>query len=160
VLVTGTVVTGAGPHSGDAGADAELKATRLDLAVPDVARIHGTSVMVFLALTLITLWIASRDPGRRRVMERLSLLLALVVAQGALGYIQYFNGVPPLLVGFHVAGATAVFSATIAVLLGMYEPVPRRGADSTAEEAPAAVTAPSAVPEPPAGVAPAPVPGQ
>ena len=160
VLVTGTVVTGAGPHSGDAGDGAKLKATRLDLAVPEVARIHGTSVMVFLALTLITLWLVSRDPGRRRVMERLSLLLALIVAQGALGYTQYFNGVPPLLVGFHVAGATAVFSATIAVLLGMYAPVPKRGGSTPEPEAETPAAAPSPPPEQPAGIAPAPVPGQ
>jgi cytochrome c oxidase assembly protein subunit 15 len=160
VLVTGTVVTGAGPHSGDAGGDAKLKATRLNIPVPDAARVHGTSVMVFLALTLITLWLVSRDPGRRRVMERLSLLLALIVAQGALGYTQYFNGVPPLLVGFHVAGATAVFSASIAVLLGMYRPVPRRGADAAPVETPAAVATPPPTVEPPAGIAPAPVPGQ
>jgi cytochrome c oxidase assembly protein subunit 15 len=127
VLVTGTVVTGAGPHSGDAGAHDDLKATRLDLAVPDVARIHGTAVMVFLGLTLVTLWVVSRQPGTRRLMQRLGLLLVLVVAQGALGYTQYFNGVPALLVGIHVAGATAVFSATLAVLLAMYEPVRRRG---------------------------------
>src|SRR3954454_5202291 len=145
VLVTGTVVTGAGPRSGDAGGDAKLKAARLDIPVPDVARIHGTSVMAFLGLTLITLWLVSRDPGRRRVMERLSLLLALIVAQGALGYTQYFNGVPPLLVGFHVAGATAVFSATIAVLLGMYAPAPKRR-NGTAD---AEVRAPVATPPPP-----------
>lgn len=160
VLVTGTVVTGAGPHSGDAGDGAKLKATRLDLAVPDVARVHGTSVMAFLGLTLITLWLVSRDPGRRRVMERLSLLLALIVAQGALGYTQYFNGVPPLLVGFHVAGATAVFSATIAVLLGMYEPVPKRGGDAARVEAPTAVATSPPPAERPAGITPAPVPGQ
>ncbi|HEY3722781.1 MAG TPA: COX15/CtaA family protein [Acidimicrobiia bacterium] len=126
VLVTGTVVTGSGPHSGDAGSNARLKATRLDFRVPEVARIHGTSVMVFLGLTLVTLWVVSRDPGARRVMSRVGLLLVLLVAQAALGYTQYFNGVPAILVGFHVAGATAVFSATIAVLLGMYEAVPRR----------------------------------
>jgi cytochrome c oxidase assembly protein subunit 15 len=126
VLVTGTVVTGSGPHSGDAGSNARLKATRLDFRVPEVARIHGTSVMVFLGLTLVTLWVVSRDPGARRVMQRVGLLLVLLVAQAALGYTQYFNGVPAILVGFHVAGATAVFSATIAVLLGMYEAVPRR----------------------------------
>jgi cytochrome c oxidase assembly protein subunit 15 len=126
VLVSGTVVTGAGPHSGDAGSHAKLKATRLDLAVPEVARVHGTSVMVFLGITLVTLWLVSRQNRNRTLLQRLSLLLALIVAQGALGYTQYFNGVPPLLVGFHVAGATAVFSATLAVLLAMYEPVRRR----------------------------------
>jgi cytochrome c oxidase assembly protein subunit 15 len=126
VLVTGTVVTGAGPHSGDAGPDSDLRATRLDLAVPDVARIHGTSVMVFLALVLVTLAVMARRPGAHTVVKRLGLLLALVVAQAGIGYYQYFNGVPRVLVGFHVAGATAVFAATTAVLLAMYEPVRRR----------------------------------
>jgi cytochrome c oxidase assembly protein subunit 15 len=164
VLITGTVVTGAGPHSGDAGDNAKLKATRLDIAVPEVARIHGTSVMVFLGLALIALWVVSRDPGGQRVMKRLGLLLVLIVAQGALGYTQYFNGVPPLLVGFHVAGATAVFSATLAVLLAMYEPTRRRGAapepGEAVESAPQPSPAVPAMAEPPPGVAGAAVPGQ
>ena len=142
VLVTGTVVTGAGPHSGDAGAHDDLKATRLDLAVPDVARIHGTSVMVFLGLTLVTLWVVGRRPGTRRVMQRLGVLLLLLVAQGAVGYAQYFNGVPALLVGVHVAGATAVFSATVAVLLAMYEPVRRRTGQVAEPAAPPGVVPP------------------
>ncbi len=157
VLVTGTVVTGAGPHSGDAGSHASLKATRLDLAVPEVARIHGTSVMVFLALVLIALFVMSRQrvAQRDRVLHRLELLLGLVVAQGALGYYQYFNGVPRLAVGFHVAGATAVFSATIVVLLAMYEPVRARpGLGEDGE--PAVLTgAPAASAVPPAPAAPA-----
>jgi cytochrome c oxidase assembly protein subunit 15 len=154
VLVTGTVVTGAGPHSGDAGSDAKLKATRLDIAVPEVARIHGTSVMVFLALTLVTLWVVSREPGTRRVMQRLGLLLLLILAQGALGYTQYFNGVPPLLVGIHVAGATAVFSATLAVLLSMYEPVRKRSGLAGGDDAAAGPPIPTAPSEPPPETAP------
>jgi cytochrome c oxidase assembly protein subunit 15 len=126
VLVTGTVVTGAGPHSGDAGPESDLRATRLDLEVAEVARIHGTSVMVFLALVLVTLFVMSRRPGAHRPVQRLGILLGLVVAQAGLGYYQYFNGVPRVLVGFHVAGATAVFAAAMAVLLAMYEPVRRR----------------------------------
>lgn len=160
VLVTGTVVTGAGPHSGDAGSNATLKATRLDIAVPEVARIHGTSVMVFLGLTLVTLWVVSREPGARRVMQRLGLLLVLIVAQAALGYTQYFNGVPPVLVGIHVAGATAVFSATLVVLLSMYEPVRRRtgvpGSGEMQEPVPQRAPRPAA----PAGVPGVVVPGQ
>ena len=46
VLVTGTVVTGAGPHSGGGKSD---EITRIDIPIPDVARVHGTTVMVFLA---------------------------------------------------------------------------------------------------------------
>ena len=92
----------------------------------------------------------------------------LVVAQGALGYYQYFNGVPRLAVGFHVAGATAVFSATVVVLLSMYEPVRARpgldGDDGTEREAgasPDPVAAPAGPPaQPEAGVTGALLPGQ
>jgi len=160
VLVTGTVVTGAGPHSGDAGAHGDLKATRLDLAVPDVARIHGTSVMVFLGLTLVTLWVVSREPGTRRVMQRLGLLLVLLVAQAALGYAQYFNGVPALLVGIHSAGATAVFSARVVGLLSLYEPVRRRTGQVDTLAAPELAETPPFWAETPAAVPGAPVPQQ
>src|SRR4029453_18232685 len=54
VVVTVTVVTGSGPHSGDVPGTAQ-RATRLDLFIPDVARVHGTSAMVLLALVLVTL---------------------------------------------------------------------------------------------------------
>ena len=97
-------------------------------------------------------------------MERLALLLALIVAQGALGYTQYFNGVPPLLVGFHVAGATAVFSATLAVLLGDVRAGPRAGPvaaeDDAAPPAPVAAAGPPGAGAAPGGRGRRPVPGQ
>jgi cytochrome c oxidase assembly protein subunit 15 len=139
VLVTGTVVTGAGPHSGDAGSkDLGLKATRLDIPIPDAARIHGTSVMVFLALTLVTLAFVIRLRAPQRVYRRIGILLGLLVAQAAIGYIQYFNGVPAGLVGVHVAGATAVFAATLALLLGCYAPVAAEPVVDVTAEPPAA----------------------
>jgi heme a synthase len=120
VLVTGTVVTGAGPHSGDIpGID--QRATRLDLSVADAARVHGTSAMILLVLSLGTFWFVWRTRAPARVRRRLTVLLALLVAQGAIGYAQYFSGIPPLLVGLHVAGATAVWSAVLWLALGMYE---------------------------------------
>ena len=63
VLVTGTIVTGAGPHSGDIPGVPQ-RATRLDIAVTDAARIHGTSAMVLLALTLVTVWLVWRQRAR------------------------------------------------------------------------------------------------
>ena len=110
MLVTGTVVTGAGPHSG--GGD-EDNVTRFDFEIPEVARVHGTTVMLFLALVLVTLWLIRRDraPGERA--DRLTVLLVVLVAQAGVGYAQYFSDIPPLLVGIHIAGATAVWSATL-----------------------------------------------
>ena len=74
-------------------------------------------------------------------MQKLGLLLAVSVAQGAIGYIQYFNDIPALLVGFHIAGATAVWAATVNFYLGLFtrpaEVVaePRTGRRRTAEVA-------------------------
>jgi cytochrome c oxidase assembly protein subunit 15 len=118
VLFTGTLVTGAGPHS---GGGSKQNIARIDVPIDDVARLHGTTVMVFLALVLGMLWLVRRDHAPRSVQTRVSVLLVVLVAQAAIGYVQYFNGIPALLVGFHVAGATAVFAATVVLYLGFYE---------------------------------------
>jgi heme a synthase len=120
VVVTGTVVTGSGPHSGDVpGINA--RATRLDFHIPDVARIHGTSAMVLLVLVLLTLGLVYRTRAPRPVVNRLGVLLAVLVAQAGVGYAQYFNDIPALLVGIHVAGATALWAATVWFALGVTE---------------------------------------
>jgi cytochrome c oxidase assembly protein subunit 15 len=124
VVVAGTIVTGAGPHSGDVPGTAQ-RATRLDLYIPDVARVHGTSAMVLLALVLATLLLVHRTRAPDAVTRRLEVLLVVLVAQAGVGYAQYFTGIPALLVGIHVAGATALWAATIWFALGVTErPLP------------------------------------
>jgi cytochrome c oxidase assembly protein subunit 15 len=125
VLVTGTVVTGAGPHSGGGSRD---DVTRFDLRISDVARVHGTTVMVFLGLVLVTVWAVHRDRAPKSVQARLVVLLLVLVAQAGVGYAQYFNDIPPLLVGIHIAGATAVWAATVVFALGCFERVVPAGA--------------------------------
>ena len=120
VVVTGTVVTGSGPHSGDVPGTAQ-RATRLDLYIPDVARVHGTSAMVLLALVLVTLLLVHRTRAPSAVARRLEVLLVVLVAQAGVGYAQYFTGIPALLVGIHVAGATALWAATVWFALGVTE---------------------------------------
>ncbi|MFP5256236.1 MAG: COX15/CtaA family protein [Acidimicrobiia bacterium] len=107
VLVTGTLVTGAGPHGGDEAAD------RLDLAVVTVARIHSITVWAFLALALVVLVAAERAAGSSEARGTGRALLGLVVAQGGLGYLQYFTGVPEILVGGHVLGSVLVWVAAL-----------------------------------------------
>jgi cytochrome c oxidase assembly protein subunit 15 len=138
VVVTGTVVTGSGPHSGDVPGTAQ-RATRLELFVPDVVRVHGTSAMVLLALVLVTLLLVHRTRSPRAVARRLEVLLVVLVAQAGVGYAQYFTDIPALLVGIHVAGATALWAATVWFALGVTErPLP---ADTTTDVAPEPVLA-------------------
>jgi cytochrome c oxidase assembly protein subunit 15 len=128
VLFTGTVVTGAGPHSGGGKHD---DVARLDIKIENAARVHSAFVWLFLAGVLVMLWLARRDRAPHGVWQRVTILLVLVVAQGAIGYIQYFNDIPAFLVGIHVAGATAVWTATVMLLLGMSEHVPAAAAAPT-----------------------------
>jgi cytochrome c oxidase assembly protein subunit 15 len=111
VVFTGTVVTAAGPHAGDASA------RRLDATVADVARVHGTSVVILVGLTVFALRGASRERAPDVVQGALRTLLAVLVAQAGIGYVQYFTGVPAALVGAHVLGAVAVWVAVVRVAL-------------------------------------------
>ncbi len=111
VLVAGTVVTGTGPHGGDA------EAPRFQLVMTEVARVHGVLVFVLVALTVaLAIWIR-RQRASREAQQAVVVLLAVEVAQAGVGYTQYFTGVPPLLVGIHVAGALAVWITALRVRL-------------------------------------------
>lgn len=100
VLVLGTLVTGTGPHAGDP------KVHRLPFNPRDVTQLHADAVYLLVGLVLATTVVAWGSPYRRTVLG----LGGLVLAQGGIGYWQYFTGVPPVLVGLHVLGATLVFT--------------------------------------------------
>jgi cytochrome c oxidase assembly protein subunit 15 len=132
VVVTGTVVTATGPHGGDKDA----KRFAFDIRV--VARIHGTSVIVFLVLILLTAWVLRRTRAPRDVQTRLGALLVIVVVQAGIGYAQYLTGIPALLVGFHLAGATAVWAAVIWFYLGLFrQDVPVQASATNPADTPA-----------------------
>lgn len=107
-VITGTVVTGTGPHGGDE------KVSRLPYDITIVARIHSGTVWLFLVLSVITLVSLRRNGTAEIVDRRAKLLVAAILVQGAIGYIQYFTGVPPLLVLLHVAGSVLVWLAVLA----------------------------------------------
>jgi cytochrome c oxidase assembly protein subunit 15 len=115
VVLTGTVVTASGPHAGDD------QAQRLNLVVRDVARIHSGAVWLLLVVLLVGLrWVWSdRSPATVRTAGQ--WLLGAVVVQGAIGYTQYFTGVPALLVGLHIVGALAVWVAAAHLNMAAFE---------------------------------------
>ena len=112
----GTVVTGAGPHAGSH--DGEL-VDRLPWAVASVARFHTGAVFVTVALALILLDRLRKAGVGGEVASRARWLVAALVLQGTLGYVQYFTGVPPILVGLHVAGAAAIWVVVLRLQLAM-----------------------------------------
>ena len=119
-VFAGTIVTAAGPHAGDENV------SRLDLELRDMARLHALIVLVLVAVTIAFLVVLSRrlaTPGdaselaTRSVLTSVRYFVIALVVQGAIGYTQYFNDTPALLVGFHIAGACAVWITAVRMLL-------------------------------------------
>lgn len=112
VMFLGTVVTGAGPHSG-----AE-QVTRLGISVRLATQMHSTSVWL-LVLLAVVLAVRARKNAARWEVEGPSMLrlLAAISAQGFIGYVQYFAGVPAPLVAIHIALSVVVWLCAFAIFL-------------------------------------------
>jgi cytochrome c oxidase assembly protein subunit 15 len=119
VLVLGTLVTAAGPHGGD------REAKRIGIPITDLARTHAIAVDLLVILTLVTTIVLVRTRAPRPVLATTSVAIAAMVAQGVLGYVQYAEAVPAVLVGFHVFGAVLVFTAVQQLALSVTAPTQR-----------------------------------
>jgi cytochrome c oxidase assembly protein subunit 15 len=112
-LISGTLVTAAGPHAGDKSIEAPVP--RLQVEIVTLVQTHAVVLMIYLALLLVLGFALRRARADRRVIRRLVVLLILVAAQALVGRIQYAIGVPAALVAIHVAGAAACTAATSAL---------------------------------------------
>ena len=107
-IILGTVVTGAGPHAGDENA------IRLTFDLRSITRIHSATVLLCIAATLIFIAQIRRNASEwMRLRAKLEIFLFVAVAQGSVGYLQYFSGVPAQLVAVHVALAVAVWISVL-----------------------------------------------
>ena len=109
-IAIGTLVTGSGPHAGD------VDAPRLDFDISTITRLHSSSVWILLIITFI--FYRSKDL-RFETKKWLNIFILLAIAQGALGYIQYWLAVPELLVGFHLLGSVLVWIAAWRIRLSV-----------------------------------------
>ena len=115
IVLFGVLTTGAGPHSGS------TISTRNGLDNIWITRLHAFPVWLLVIATIVALVYARK---RWAPMVRpLAVLLIVELAQGLIGYIQYFTGVPWVLVAFHMIGLSATIAASVAVLDSAY---PRR----------------------------------
>jgi cytochrome c oxidase assembly protein subunit 15 len=119
VLVTGTMVTGAGPHAGDKSIDRPVP--RLQIEITTLVHMHSSLLVAYLALLVALGFALVAVHAPPPVMKRLRVVVVLVAAQGSLGAIQFFTGVPEALVALHVAGAAACTAATAALWASMRE---------------------------------------
>jgi len=114
VVVAGTLVTGSGPHAGAADA-----ARRLGLKPADITQAHADLVFIVVGLT-IALWFALKAGDAPTALVRATRDLVLVlVAQAAIGYTQYFTGLPAWLVLLHMTGACLTWIAAWRIMTSM-----------------------------------------
>lgn len=118
-IVTGTVVTATGPHAGNEDA------VRFGFALQSVARIHSLSVLAFISLLILLALRARRAAMDTEIRDAVTAVLLVAGAQGAIGYTQYFTGVPVVLVGAHIIGALSLFLAICHLVIA-----PRDSVDS------------------------------
>jgi cytochrome c oxidase assembly protein subunit 15 len=100
VIIAGTIVTGAGPHAGD------VASPRIDFDVRTAAWLHADLVIALLGLS-VAYFVLSATPDPTKRLLKYFFLAALL--QGAIGYIQYFLGLPELIVAAHILGSTLVW---------------------------------------------------
>ncbi len=127
-LITGTLVTGAGPHAGDKSPTRTVP--RLQVEITTLVHAHSSLLIAYLALLVGLAFGLFATSAPRLIMRRLGVLVALVAAQALVGVVQYYTGVPAALVAIHVAGAAACTAATAALWASMRQraqPEPLQG---------------------------------
>ncbi len=104
VIIVGTIVTGSGPHAGDADAK------RFGFDPKALSWLHADFVIALLVLTTL-LWLLIRQTNANLLTRKIQIFLLIVISQGLIGYVQYATGLPELVVGFHLLGAALVWGS-------------------------------------------------
>jgi cytochrome c oxidase assembly protein subunit 15 len=104
LVILGVLVTGSGPHSGDARSE-----NRFSFDPRTISWIHADAVLLFLGLCVGLLVVLIVIDAPKAAVRRTWLLLVIAGTQGALGYVQYFAGLPGVLVAIHVLGSGLVW---------------------------------------------------
>lgn len=118
LIAAGTVVTGTGPHAGDSGDIARIP---LDWTL--VTRVHSALAWTVLVLAVLLHARLRRIGTPYAELHRIHLLLAVLVAQGAVGYLQSVLGLPELLVGVHMLGSCLLWIAALHAAAGLTKAV-------------------------------------
>jgi len=135
VLIMGTIVTGSGPHSGDA-----QHASRLGFDPRTVSWIHADLVWLFIGLVIALVFALRIVDAPRRVWQRVHWVAIIAVLQGLVGYIQYATGLPIWLVALHMLGSACLAVAVTATWLAVHDGRSAPAGSSLASDARSAAT--------------------
>ncbi|MEU1520274.1 COX15/CtaA family protein [Streptomyces sp. NPDC005811] len=116
LIAVGTVVTGAGPHAGDSS-----EVERMPLDWETVAKLHAVLAWIVVTLTFALWFILKAVDAPRGPLNRTRELFLVLLAQGVIGYVQYFTNLPEVLVGLHMLGSALVWIWVLLVLLALRE---------------------------------------
>jgi len=110
VLFLGTLVTGSGPHAGDATAE------RFPFDLRTMAWLHADAVIALFGITF-GLFVVHGVSAHTK--KRLKIFVAIALSQGLIGYVQWYLDLPELMVGLHLVGSTLVWIASMRVWLSV-----------------------------------------
>ncbi|MGW2490709.1 COX15/CtaA family protein [Streptomyces sp. NPDC001606] len=116
LIVAGTVVTGAGPHAGDSS---DVK--RIPIDWETVAKLHAVLAWIVVTLTFALWFVLKAVDAPKGPLDRTRELFLVLLAQGVVGYVQYFTHLPEALVAVHMLGSCVMWIGVLRVLLALRE---------------------------------------
>ncbi|MCF3133512.1 COX15/CtaA family protein [Streptomyces olivochromogenes] len=116
LIAVGTVVTGAGPHAGDSS-----EVDRIQLDWETVTKLHAVLAWIVVTLTFALWFVLKAVDAPKGPLHRTRELFVILLAQGVIGYVQYFTHLPEVLVGLHMLGSCLVWIGVLRVLLSLRE---------------------------------------
>ncbi|MBW5421580.1 heme A synthase [Streptomyces sp. BG9H] len=121
LIAVGTVVTGAGPHAGDSSDVPRMNLAPVGLDWEGVTKLHAVLAWIVVTLAFALWFVLKAVDAPRGPLARTRDLFLILLAQGAIGYVQYFTDLPEILVGLHMFGSCLVWIAVLRVLLSLRE---------------------------------------
>ncbi|MEV5436209.1 COX15/CtaA family protein [Streptomyces sp. NPDC052682] len=116
LILVGTVVTGAGPHAGDSS-----EVERMPVDWETVAKVHAVLAWVVVTLTFALWFVLKAVDAPKGPLSRTRELFLVLLAQGVLGYVQYFTDLPEILVGLHMLGSAVMWIWVLRLVLALRE---------------------------------------
>ncbi|MEV5796201.1 COX15/CtaA family protein [Streptomyces collinus] len=116
LIAVGTVVTGSGPHAGDS-----KEVARIPIDWETVSKLHAVLAWIMVTLTFALWFVLKAVDAPRGPLGRTRELFLILLAQGVIGYVQYFTHLPEILVGLHMLGSCLVWIGVLRVLLSLRE---------------------------------------